>query len=513
MAASGVSAAEVRVGGGVGFGITALRPPGAFRWDFDSLHEDTTLAVIKIGARAASLRGFVSLGAGFDGLEEATGPRFELREASLGSTHRRGASDSLALRLFARQPQSLWIDHALTPPVAAWAAGGNEATGMRADGALGRGSATLLAGWRSTLFAPAAGSPPALPPWTAPAESYLVLRVRGDVPQWAGLRVGATWKRLHPATLFVGGPSPVDAAHRDVLGFDSQAQWHGMVASVEYAHTAASPVSGVSASAGSPGTTSEPVRSSGPVTRALSPEDGLRAELRCAGLPLAGWGALGFAPQYRALGGSYVDRLADTEVDAGRPRRGLEGYRLEAWFEPAFWPGWVRQVYDRHQQFRDADRRVILQQSEVVVPLTARLRARALYVQRDELLATEHLREYHDDLLAEVAAGDAGLRCRVQAGVVDLHAPTARRVAVLEAAAHLGRRLQAVARTAYAAGDAGTRRSVFVELQYWHLPQFELAVQFGPEWIGDAADPLLDADLTADGSHIDRFRLHFRGWF
>ena len=83
----------------------------------------------------------------------------------------------------------------------------------------------------------------------------------------------------------------------------------------------------------------------------------------------------------------------------------------------------------------------------------------------------------------------------------------------LRTRAPLGRRLQGVARTAFAAGPAGTRRSFFVELQYWHLPQFELALQYGPEWIGDAALPALDADLTADGSQSDRFRLHFRGWF
>jgi hypothetical protein len=254
-------------------------------------------------------------------------------------------------------------------------------------------------------------------------------------------------------------------------------------------------------------------RSAGFVTRALAPEDAFRAELRCAGLQLGRWGSLGFAPQYRALGSSCEDRLTESERDAGSPRRGLEGYRLEAWYTPAAWPAWVRQVYDRHQQFRDADRRVIVQTTECQAQLGARLRARAQYVQRDELLAALGTREHHDDLLAELAADDAGVHCRLQAGVVDLDAPGARRVGALEAAAHLGRRLQAVARTAYAAGQAGVRRSAWVELQYWHLPQFELAVQYGPEWIGDASDPILDADLTADGRGVDRFRLHFRGWF
>lgn len=505
-------ATEVRVGGSAGFGLTAVRPPGAFRWDFDSAQEDTTLAVLKFGANAGPLSGFVALGAG---LGPTTEPelQFELREASLTGTQRWGDADSLAVRLFARQPQSLWVGYLLTPPLATWAAGGDDATGVRADAACGRGSATLVAGWRGVLDGSVTSASPPVGTVEPPAEDFVLLRLGGDASRWAGLRFGATWKRVHPAALFASGPEPVDSGHRDLLEFDTRLAWRGMQACVEYAHAAAAPIHSFGTSPGGSAAPGIGMRSSGPLTRALSTHDALRAELRCASLVAGRWGVFGFAPQYRALGRDYVDRLAASERDVGAPRRGVEGYRLEAWFALAAWPGWVRQVYDRHQQFQDADRRVIVQQSECVVPLTPGLRARALYVQCEEFLPGRAVRVYHDDLLGELAAAAGGLRCRVQVGVAGLNSPASERVVAVEAGAPLGQRLQAVARTAFAAGPASTRRSLFVELQYWHLPQFELAVQYGPEWIGDTVLPALDADLTADGSQIDRFRLHFRGWF
>jgi hypothetical protein len=507
-AAGPAAAASVRVGGAAGFGITALRTPGAFRWDFDSLHEDTTLAVLHLGAQAASLRGFVALGARLEDRGQDVGARFELREAALTSSHHRATGDSLGLRLFAREPQSLWIDHALTPPVTAWAAGGEDATGARADVAYKAASATMLAGWRSALFAPDPALQANTAAWAPPAEDYFVLRARGDALHWAGLRVGATWKRVNPEVTTDAGASPPDVLHYDVVGLDTRFAWRGILGSVEYTHSATAVAYG-------DGPVAPPAvhRSAGVVTRALAPEDALRAELRCAGLPLGRWGALGFAPQYRALGTAYEDPLAASEIDPGRPRRGLEGYRLEAWYTPGTWPGWIRQTYDRHQQFRDTDRRVIAQTTEVQAQLGARLQVRTLYVQRDERLAERQLHEHHDNLLVELIADDASVHARVQAGAVDVGAPTERRLAALEAAAHLGRRLQAVARTACAAGQSGVRQSAWVELQYWHLPQFELAVQYGPEWIGDASDPIFDSDLTAGGRQIERFRLHFRGWF
>jgi hypothetical protein len=201
------------------------------------------------------------------------------------------------------------------------------------------------------------------------------------------------------------------------------------------------------------------------------------------------------------------------ERDPGRPRRGLEGYRLEAWYELPVWPAWLRYVYDRHQEFRDIDRRVLSQTLEAQSWLTQRIRARAWYEQRDERLDTAGRREQHDDVVAELVAEEGGSRVRVQAGLLDVHSPAERAAGALEVATRIGSRLQAVARATFIGGAPDTRRSLFAELQYWHLPQFDLALGYGPDWIGDAADPLRDGDLVTSGDAQDRVRLRFRGWF
>jgi hypothetical protein len=134
-------------------------------------------------------------------------------------------------------------------------------------------------------------------------------------------------------------------------------------------------------------------------------------------------------------------------------------------------------------------------------------------VQRDVRRDAEGIHERHDDFFAEIVVEESQSRLRAQAGVVDLDARGERTVGIIEAAAHLGTRVQALARTTFASAPAASRRSFSAELQYWHWPQFELALAWGPDWIGDTADPVHDGDLTADGDAQDRVRLHFRGWF
>jgi hypothetical protein len=500
-------AEPLRIGGTVGFGITAVRAPGAFRWDDDSAHEDTLLAVLKLGAEMPHLNGFVALGAR---LGDVTSPdtEFELREAALVAAWRSAASDSAGLRLFARQPGSLWVEGAFEPAIATATAGAADALGARADAAWRRATATLLVTDRGGLgprLDPVVAAPP-LPPATGDA---LVLRLGMLAVPRAQLRLGATWKRLQPGDVALGAG---DRNHRDVLGADVRAGWHGVTATVAYSQStdefATDPVA-------PPAAVPHGWRSewNGRLTDVLPSNASLRAELRAPDVALGRWGRVGFAPQYRALGSTFVDRLVDAEPDAGAPRRGLEGYRLEAWYTVPSWPVWLRQVYDRHQQFRDADRRVILQSTEAQAWLAEGIRGRLAYVQRDERLPSTGRREHHDDLIGEIVAEDGRARARMQAGIVDLDAAHERSVLALESAARIGTHVQALARLAVASEGGRARRGFWVEMQLWHLPQFELAVQYGPEWIGDGSDPALDNDLTADGDDVDRIRLHFQGWF
>jgi hypothetical protein len=518
------SAEPLRVGGVLGFGVTAVRSPGAFRWDFDSTHEDTLLAAVKLSAGIEGLRGFVSLGARLDGSAPGQ-PEFELREASLRSAWRRGVAagsdslvrairgDSAALRLFARQPGALWVESGFAPPILTAASGGEDVLGGRFDGAWKRLVTTVLVADRGGIgprFEPPGDAPRA----AAATGDVVVLRLRGDAISDGGLRIGATWKRWRPDDAFVIGTEP-DAAARDVWSADARAAWRGIETTVEFAQSSDAFAAGAVAGPGLSPELEHGWQStwSGRLTDVLPTNATLRAELRSPGLGLGRYGTLGFAPQYRALGSTYVDRLVEAEPDAGMPRRGLEGYRLEAWYTLPFWPVRLLQIYDRHQQFRDADRRVLLQTTECQAWIQSGIRGRLFYVQRDERWTSRGVHEHHDQLIGELAAEDPRARARLQAGFVDLGAAHERTVLALESAAHIGTRVQGLLRLCVASEGGRARRAFWFEMQYWHLPGFELALQYGPEWIGDGSDPALDSDLTADGNDVDRIRLHFRGWF
>jgi hypothetical protein len=479
-------AETLRVGGVLGFGLAAERVPGAFRWDASRTRADSLLAVLRLGAATAGLRGFVALATRVENDADVRSPRFALHEASLVTAWRGVRSDSLSLRLFLGQPGSLWLDHPIAPPLAPAAAALHEVAGARADGAWRALRVTVLGADRSGMEGPASGS-------------FGVLRVRGDARP--GLRLGGTWTRYVPGRLGRTG----DPSHYDGAGFDVSAAARGFIASLEYSQSGREWVPRGVAATGRGG-----LGPPGQLTDALPREMALRAELRVPALALGRWGSIGFAPAYRALGAGHTNVLGASEPDLGSPRRGLEGHRLEAWWVPPGWPGWVRHTYDRHVEFRDADRRVIAQALEVESRLATRLRGRLFYVQRDQRGAGRRS-EHHDDLVAELAAEDGKARSRLQAAVLDLDAASERIVLVLETAARLGQRVQALVRAA--AASAGSRQTIFAALQYWHLPQFEAALEYGPSWAGASTDPALDADVVAAAAARDVVRLHLRGWF
>jgi hypothetical protein len=122
-------------------------------------------------------------------------------------------------------------------------------------------------------------------------------------------------------------------------------------------------------------------------------------------------------------------------------------------------------------------------------------------------------RAHHDDLVGEIVAEDRAGRVRLQSGWVDLHTPTERGVVALESTAPVAGRLHLVSRLAAVSTGPAARRSAYVGLQYWHLPEFELVLEYGTARVADGTEPALDTDLTAAGAQEDRIRLHFRGWF
>jgi hypothetical protein len=503
------SGADLRLGGSLGFGLTARDQGGGFRWDWDSAREDTSLAELKLGIEPVpDLQAFVRFGARLDESRQTDdAPVFELREAMLRYARRFTPADSLTLRGFARQPSALWLDHGLGAPIDPRRFGDN-AQGVRASLRLRALLATVIAADRSGFDPRGDGA-------TARDGDAVIVRLRADATRWAGLRVGGTFIRHIPKEVGVYGEvDRVDVRRRDLSGLDARLHVGGVQVLVDYSQVDPDYVQPGAEAAQEPGMRrSWNFKAAGRGTDIIPSTAALRAELRAPGLGSSRWGWIGFAPGYRAIGAHHSNPLAASQPDVGSPRRGLDGYRLEAWYRAAAWPLWLRQVYERHTQFRDADRRVIRQVSEIETALTSAVSARLFYSQRQTREFGPRRDEYHDDVLVELRATNSDTRMRAQLALVDVNAPARRDVATLEASARVTQRVQVVVRGSFTREQTRLRRALFVEIQYWHLPQFEVAVHIGPDWLGDSADPALDADLLAAASSRDLVRLHFRGWF
>jgi len=479
----------LRIGGVVGFGFDAQRAPGAFRWDLDAGRADSALAILRLGAEAGRLHAFVAVATG-DEAEERT-RRLRLREAAVAAVWQGAAGDSAVVRAFFDRPGSLWLDQ---PLVRTWSAvAETRAAGGRVDTAWRRLAATVIAIERRR------GDDVGL-------DAAWIARVRARAP--ARIRAGLTWSHQAPDA---GGFEPL---RRDVAGVDVSAAWRHSTAAIEYREAHATFASAGDEAAHEPGLRRTfRFDRSRRLTDIMPSRAALRAELRLRAIPLGRAGVLGIAPAYRALGAHHTDPLAAPERDFGAPRRGLEGPRVETWFEPRAWPGWIRWVYDRHTVFRDSDRRVTVQELELQAWVHPALRLRSIYRQRDIRVRDAGVRESHDDLAGELVAEERGARLRVQAARIDLDSETARTTGALEAGARIAGRLQAGVRFTVAVQAASVRRGAFVVARYFHLPRFEVAAQYGSEGLGDGTEPALDADLTAAGQLDDRVRFLVRGWF
>jgi hypothetical protein len=488
----------------MGFGLGAERKTGGFKWDFGAAHAETTVAQLQLGVRPVrDLLGLVHFGARLDATGDALEPRFELREAAILFQHRFSERDSLRLRAFARQPSVLWLDHGIAPPIDPRLLG-DDIQGFRADFRSRTFQASIAAADPSR-FGTDAGAPDR-------EDSDLgLVRLRADLAH--DVRLGATLVREHPGPALVhGDPATVDAVRRDLVGIDARWFVVGTLLQLQFDQSDADYADDAAEATQQPGTRVQwEWESSRRLTDVLPTTAQLRLEARAPRLGSARWGWFGFAPRYRAVGEHFTNRWDAPAPNAGTPRRGYEGYTLEAWYDAAAWPVWFRQLYDRQVQFRDANRTTIRQVSEVWGWVHPRVRARAQYTQRQTHEPDARHTSHDDDLLLELATDVERTRLRAQAAVLDVNAVTQREALSLELAAGIGGRLQAVGRSTLWRELGSVRSRLFVELQYWSLPQFEVALAYGPSWAGDQADPALDPDLGSESS--EQVRLHVRGWF
>jgi hypothetical protein len=329
------------------------------------------------------------------------------------------------------------------------------------------------------------------------------------------MRLGGTFLRHLPQRgPTTGDPATVDVERRDLAGVDLRFLVQGVQLLLDYSQVDAHFAEVGAAEAQEPGErTSWDFGAEGGLRYVMPSTASLQAELRAPALGSPRWGWLGGAPAYRLIGANSTNRLAPPAPDPGTPVRGVEGYRIEAWYQAAAWPVWLRQVYDHSTQFRDADRRVVAQVSEIEGRMSADISGRLRYTQQDVREPQRAAHEFHSTLLAEVRAVAAATRLRAQVALVDADADSRRDLVAVEAGTRVTSHIHAVARVSAARDAVGLRRALFAELQYWHLPQFEFALQYGPDWIGDAADPALDPDLVAAGDMRGLVRVHLRGWF
>lgn len=493
----------LRLGGTLGFGMSVRKQAARFDWNWDAGREGTTLAELKLEARPTrGVAAFVRFGADLDAFRNEDSPRFALSEASLRWSREIG-EDSLGLRLFARQPSALWLDHGLGAPLdPAWM--GDDVQGLRAGLADPRGMMVLLAADRRSWFGDRTED--------RAHDQIVLLRLRGDPQGSARIRIGATFQRQVPSTIPLPQGTAEGVRQRDLIGFDLRLLVAGVQAQMDYSVVSTQFEGGaIVESEAEPGLRKGWNGGGSRLTDRMPTTAALRAELRAPRLGSPQWGWLGVAPTFRAIGANHTNPAAWTSGAA--PTRGTEGFRLEAWYEASAWPLWLRHAYDRQVQFRDASRRIILQESEIEALLARDLRAGLRYVQRQTRDEITHRDDFADDLLSELCASSGVVRLRVQWAAIDLNGFGRRDAFALETGLRMSSRVQLLSRGTWTREGSGLRRAFFVALQYWHLPSFETALQVGPDWIGDAADPALDPDVLGAADQRDLVRLHFRGWF
>jgi hypothetical protein len=502
------AAIDLRIGGTFGFGLTAREQAGDFKWDWNSAREETSLVELRFGIRPLeNLQAFIAFGARFDTSREDDGLVLQLREGLLRYDRYFGNADSLAVVLFARQPSWLWLDHGLASYLEPRRAGDN-VQGVRAN-------LRWRALYAAIIAADQGGVEPALAPEAGGDGDVVVFRARGDLAPDVGLRVGGTWVRHLPAGAPTrGDPARVDVLRRDHAGIDLRLLLRGVQLQLDYSQISSDYAQPGAQEAQEPGLRRHwDWGAGGRLTDVMPTTAALLAEVRAPALGSSRWGWVGFAPAFRAVGRHHTNRLRQPLREPGSPTRGVEGYRAEVWYRLPARPVWARYGYERSTQFADADRRVIRQTGEVEAIFVPGVAGRLLYVQRQIEASLAPHDEHHNDLLTELRATHAGTRFRAQLAFVDLDTPARRELFALEAGARLTSRVQAVGRVSFANDATGVRRALFAELQYWHLPHFELALHYGAEWVGDRADPVFDPDLVASAANRDVVRLHFRGWF
>jgi hypothetical protein len=241
----------------------------------------------------------------------------------------------------------------------------------------------------------------------------------------------------------------------------------------------------------------------------LPSQAAVRAEIRAVALGNERWGWIGFAPSMRAVGRQHVLR---SQAPLGTvARRGTQAWMLDVWYRAAGWPLWIRQAVGRQEETVDADRLTERWDTELEATLSARLRGRLRWLSRR--VETDGRATPHRDLIIDAWFEEIGRRLRAQFGWIDIDRANERQALALEFNTPILGNWNAVARSGMTRDATRLRPSLFAELQYWHLPQFEFALSYGSDVFGDRVDPVFDADQIVAGDTRNVVRVHFRGWF
>jgi hypothetical protein len=485
--------------------LDARKDQRFFPWDWDSNHNDnwTGAQLWALTKPTNQIEGFIKIQADWKEPENNTSrPVFWFVQAHAQYELRKGRNLFRAL-LFSREDR-FWVDSYLVRVVESgplnndrW---GVNAQGIRLDteGFLGLTTNFIVSDFSDQYN-------PALPPGDASrgdvtkTDDAYIARIRREFAN-NNFRLGATYNRKEENQI----NETVEMA--EVIGFDSRLSlaWTGIPLfrnadlQAEFAYSN-SPLS------------------QNPALNVLFPENltgyiknngVFVTELRSLSVGSHRIGYLNFVPTYWNRGPLYDNRLGDANRDE-------IGYNLNAWY---LIPARAITLTGNYLHF---ERKVteIRQEEELYleafIEFTNGFTGKTFYRRRDieTVRGPKTFLEEHDDIFFEVQVESRLAWLRLQTKLKDLNQLFQKELASAELRVNLTDRLSVYNRFVFGNDASRLRKAIFMQARWVPSNNMEAFLEYGPNWIGDANNPVDDGDLEGGGDQTDIIKFIIKGRF